>query len=143
MARAGQEISLGKQEYIETIHELCNGAMGRGVGTKAIADKLGVKMPSVTQALRRLSDAGLINYSPRTAVTLTDSGATLALELHRRHEILEEFFNSIGCPSEKAAKIACLVEHDIDMDVALKIKMISSHLHVCDSAQALLHDSKR
>ncbi len=127
MAKDG-EISLGKQGYIETIHELCEEAKGKGAGTKAIADRLGVKMPSVTQALKRLSDIGLINYSPRAAVTLTESGERLALELRCRHEILEEFFKKIGCTPEKASKIACLVEHDIDMDVAGKIQMISERI---------------
>jgi len=127
MAKDG-EISLGKQGYIETIHELCEASGGCGAGTKSIADKLGVKMPSVTQALKRLSEIGLINYSPRSAVTLTEAGEKLALELRCRHQILEEFFNKIGCPAEKAARIACLVEHDIDMDVATKIKMISERI---------------
>ena len=122
-----KSISLGKQGYIETIHELC-GEDGEGVGTKAIADRLGVKMPSVTQSLKRLAEMGLINYSPRKAVTLTGKGESFARELHCRHEILEEFFKKIGCPPGKASEIACLVEHDIDMDIALKIQGISKRL---------------
>lgn len=121
-----EEISLGKQGYIETIYELCEKA--GGAGTKAIAERLGVRMPSVTQALRRLSDLGLVNYSPRREVTLTGKGKSLATDLQRRHEILEDFFKRIGCAEGKAARIACLVEHDIDMDVALKIQRIAARI---------------
>ena len=143
MDRSSQQISLGKQEYIETIHELCGGSLSQATGTKAIADRLGVKMPSVTQALRRLAEAALVNYSPRSAVTLTLSGIRLAEELKARHEILEEFFNRIGCSPEKASKIACLVEHDIDMDIASKIKIISSHLETCESFATTLKDIEK
>jgi DtxR family Mn-dependent transcriptional regulator len=95
-------------------------------------------MPSVTQALQRLADAGLVNYSPRTAVTLTEAGTKLANELDTRHKILNEFFNSIGLAPEKADELACLVEHDIDLDAAMKIKLITGHLRECEGVQKLL-----
>ena len=119
-------ISLKRQNYLETIYDLCreNGS----ASTKSIAEKMQIKMPSVTEAVKNLSEKGLVNYSARKAITLTAKGLQVASELERKHSVLEDFFLSIGCNSEQASKTACLVEHDIDFEISAKLAKVSAAL---------------
>ncbi len=113
-------LSLVQQNYIETIHHLCE-THGHA-HTKAIADALNIRMASATEVVQTLSLAGCVNYSKRQAITLTDSGIELALELKNKHEILAQFFIKIGCTLDVAEETACKVEHHIDSDIALLIE---------------------
>lgn len=107
------ELTLNQQNYIETIFELCQ-AHGHA-HTKAIAESLGIKMASVTEALRSLSAKKLINYEVRKTITLTEHGELVAGELARRHKILAAFFHDIlGCSHARANEVACRIEHVID-----------------------------
>ncbi len=112
--------SLPLQSYVEVIDDII-----RDHGhahAKAIAQKLGISMPSVTEALRTLSGKGFVNYFPRQPVTLTTQGQELALELRQKHKILSEFFSLIGCDVELAKQTACVVEHQIDAKIASLIE---------------------
>ena len=41
--------------------------------------------------VKALSDAGLVEYSPRVGVQLTEPGRKLALHVLRRHRLIEQF----------------------------------------------------
>jgi len=107
------ELSLHQQNYLEVIYDLC-----RDHGhahTKAIADQLGIKMASVTEALRGLAARGLINYESRKEITMTADGQAIAGGLERCHLILADFFHNIlGCSEDRADEAACRIEHVID-----------------------------
>ncbi len=107
------KLSLKQQIYIETIYELCQ--IHEHAHAKSIADKLEVRMASVTGVLRSLSEKGLINYQPRQAVTLTEKGDAIGAELAQSHSILADFFHDImGCPKSRSERMACNIEHVID-----------------------------
>ncbi|MBN1864167.1 MAG: metal-dependent transcriptional regulator [Victivallales bacterium] len=115
--------SLPLQSYVKVIDDIT-----RDHGhahAKAIAAKLGISMPSVTEALRNLSGKGFVTYCPRMPVTLTRQGQNLAQELRHRHKILAEFFTMIGCGSDLARQTACIVEHQIDAEIA---RLIEKHM---------------
>jgi DtxR family Mn-dependent transcriptional regulator len=106
-------LTVGQETYIETIGRLC--ARHGHAHTKTIAEELRVRMPTVTQALGLLCQKGYIHYEARKAVTLTESGEKFAEELHRRHDLLNDFYHGIlGLSKRKADEIACRVEHVID-----------------------------
>ncbi len=106
-------LTMNQQAYIETIHALC--LEHHHAHTKAIAEKLGIKMASVTEAIRNLAEKKLVNYEVRKTITLTALGKRIAEELEKRHEILADFFHNIlGCPKKRSEDIACKVEHVID-----------------------------
>ena len=113
-------LSLVQQNYIETIHHLCE--IHGHAHTKAIAEELNIRMASATEAVQTLSAAGYVNYSKRQAITLTEQGEVLAAELQKRHAILAAFFKMIGSPDDVAEDAACRVEHNIDSDIALLIE---------------------
>jgi DtxR family Mn-dependent transcriptional regulator len=125
-------ISLKQQRYVETIFELSK--IHGHAHSKDIAETLGIKMASVTDAIKKLAEMGLVNYQARKSITLTDRGLEIALALDEKHLVLADFFNNIlGCSPKRSESFACSVEHVIDeefsdrlADFALFLKKESS-----------------
>ncbi len=116
MGEKTTSLTLNQQNYIETIYSLC--LAHEHAHVKAIAQKLRIKMASVTEAMQTLASMGLVNYTVRSTITLTQAGEEIARELHGRHEVLAAFFHEIlGCAPDKANSIACKVEHVIDPEL--------------------------
>ena len=81
------------QDYLKAIHQ--HGG-GEGVVLPVdIANALGVKAPSVTGMLKRLSDAGWITYAPKTGAKLTPEGLSEARRVIRRHRLVELFLTRV------------------------------------------------
>lgn len=90
---------------------------------KTIAEKSENKMPSVTEALRKLKGSGLINYARYSGVTLTEKGRRHALQLYEDHLTLYRFFrNVLGVREDIAEKDACTIEHVINRQTLKKLK---------------------
>ena len=81
------------QDYLKAIHQL--GGAGEFVSPNDIAKALGVKAPSVTGMLKRLADAGWIDYTPKTGAKLTAAGLAEALRVIRRHRLVELFLTRV------------------------------------------------
>src|SRR5438105_2104116 len=81
------------QDYLKVIHAL-NGADER-VLPVAIAGRLQVRAPSVTGMLKRLADAGWIDYEPGHGARLTAAGVTEARRVIRRHRLVELFLTRV------------------------------------------------
>ena len=112
------------EDYLEAIAEL-SAAEGHA-HTKEIADKLKVKMPSVTGALRQLAQMGYIVYNTHYPVTLTEKGKLIAEQVAARHKVLKKFFIDIlGMFPEAATEAACHLEHLIDEDTANRFVLFS------------------
>ena len=133
------ELSLHQQKYIETIYELCQEHEHEHAHSKSIAERLNIKMPSVTEALRTLSSLGMINYQVRKAITLTVKGGVVARILDCRHKNLAEFFVDIlGCDPERANNFACDIEHVIDCDLNSRLGAFTSFINNGSESQLAL-----
>lgn len=118
MPNSTEELTLHQQKYIEAIYELSLLGKHPHAHTKDIAEKLDIKMPSVTEALRNLQNLELINYKARKAVTLTNKGTRIGKELTKRHKAFFEFFTDLlGVDEKHSNDVACKVEHVIDKDI--------------------------
>ncbi len=89
---AGQP-SRAVQDYLKAIHTL--GGADDVVSPLAIADRLRVRAPSVTGMLKRLADAGWIDYEPRCGARLTPQGIAEARRVIRRHRLVELFLTRV------------------------------------------------
>ncbi len=81
------------QDYLKAIHRMGGGEAI--VSPHEIAVALGVKAPSVTGMLKRLSDAGWITYTPKSGAQLTPAGLSEALRVIRRHRLVELFLTRV------------------------------------------------
>lgn len=103
---------LGKsaEDYLEAIGLLCRRHGEAQVSD--IASMLQVKKPSVTAAIRRLSELGLVEYNLYAPLHLTEKGRQYADRVIHAHHVLRRFMREIaGLTSERANEAACLIEH--------------------------------
>jgi DtxR family Mn-dependent transcriptional regulator len=61
------------------------------VSVTALATALGVTPPSVSGMIQRLVGDGLVEHRGRAGVVLTARGEAQALQIHRRHRLIETF----------------------------------------------------
>jgi DtxR family Mn-dependent transcriptional regulator len=81
------------QDYLKAIHRL--GGAEAAVSTVQIAARLGVRAPSVTGMLKRLAEAGWIDYEPGRGASLTERGIGEARRVIRRHRLVELFLTRV------------------------------------------------
>ncbi|MCQ9369261.1 metal-dependent transcriptional regulator [Brevibacterium sp. 91QC2O2] len=84
------ELSASTQNYLKVIWSLTEWS-DAPVTAKSIAVKSGLKLSSVSDAIRRLSTQGLLTHAPYGAVELTEAGRAGALAMVRRHRLIETF----------------------------------------------------
>src|SRR6266850_498977 len=77
------------EDYLKSIYHLTN--QGGFATTSDIAAMLEVAPPSVSGMMKRLSETGLIEHVPYRGVQLTHQGRHAALQMIRRHRILEVY----------------------------------------------------
>ena len=78
------------EDYLKSILQI-TGQSGAEVTVGRIAADLKVTPGTVSSMMRTLSDEGLIEYLPRRSVTLLPEGRRQALQVVRRHRLLETF----------------------------------------------------
>jgi len=100
------------EDYLEAIAML--GGEDRIVRVSQISRRLKVKMPSVTSALRKLSEQGLVEHERYGYIKLTAEGKRIAKEVIRRHDALSHFLiDALGIDQQTAEEDACRIEHVI------------------------------
>ncbi len=91
----------------------------------ALAGKLGVRLPSVSRAVRNLTKLGLVEHKSYGNISLTESGELVARQIFRRKQCLTELLGRIlGMPAELAEKEANRLEHFLVDDVLLGLETL-------------------
>lgn len=62
---------------------------------RAVAEEMHIASSTATAMMKQLERAGLISYTRRKGVQLTDDGRTLALYMLRRHRLIETFLANV------------------------------------------------
>ena len=132
-----RELTQSLEDYLETIYELTQEVGGaRG---SSVADKLHVKRPSVTSALRSLAEKGLVNYSPYGPITLTEKGETEAKKVIRRHKAMEIFLERVlGVDGQSSKNEACRLEHAMSDEVTTRLVEFVEFIDSCPRVGASL-----
>lgn len=105
-------LSSSVEDYLKAIY--LQTREGKPTTTLALAETLNVRSASVTNMLQRLSEGqqGLIHYRKRYGVSLTPEGEKAALQIIRRHRLLEQFlYQVLGYPLEEVHQEAEKLEH--------------------------------
>jgi len=80
------------EDYLKSVFHLTS--QGGFATTSDIAEMLEVAPPSVSGMMKRLSETGLIEHVPYRGVQLTPQGRRAALQMIRRHRVLEVYLTS-------------------------------------------------
>lgn len=84
------ELSESTQNYLKVIWGISEHS-NEAATTSLIAARTGLKQSSVSDALKRLTKAGLITHQRYGTVELTKLGYTYAISMIRRHRLIETF----------------------------------------------------
>jgi len=99
------------EDYVELIAELIE-AQGEARPVE-IAERLGVKPPTVTKNISRLKEAGLVSREKYRAIFLTEEGRSLADACRQRHRTVVVFLQSLGIDQATAERDAEGIEHHV------------------------------
>jgi len=102
------------EDYLEVVYDL---VQTKGyAGSTDIAERLGVKSPSVTNMLQRLDGMGLIVYERYRGLRLTPKGEEMARFIKQKHVTIIRFLQILGV-GEKTTKLdAEGIEHHVHKD---------------------------
>jgi len=131
------ELSSSEEEYLEAIYTKQEGK-AQAATTGELATCLGVRDASVTEMLKKLSEKGLINYTPYRGATLTEAGCEIATKVKRKHRLLERFLVDIcGVGHHESHAQACEIEHVISDEAIDNLSAQLGHPSTCPGGSAI------
>ena len=117
-----RDLTDAMQDYVKEIYKLR--LEGKGATTSAIAERMGVRPPSVTAMVKRLSALGLAEHAPYRGVELTPAGERVALEVIRHHRLLELYLaQALGLSLDEVHSEADRLEHALSEELEAKIDL--------------------
>ena len=87
-----------------------------------IAREMNFSKPSVSIAMKKLREEGLITIGEDHEIELTSQGESIAETIYERHVIISQILMKIGVDETTAVKEACRIEHVISQDSFEKLK---------------------
>ncbi len=87
-----------------------------------IAREMGFSKPSVSIAMKKLKEDGLVTIGEGHEIKLTESGREIAERIYERHVVISQLLMRIGVEETTAVKEACRIEHVISQDSFEKLK---------------------
>ena len=106
--------------YLESIYVL---QKQKGfVRSVDVAEYMGYSKPSISRAMGLLKNGGFIEIAPDGAITLTETGTSVAEKIYERHTVLSGMLVALGVSPQVAAEDACKLEHAISDESFFAIK---------------------
>ncbi|WP_040797361.1 metal-dependent transcriptional regulator [Nocardia higoensis] len=102
------------QDYLKVIWTAREWSQEEKVTTKLLAERIGVSASTVSEAVRKLADQGLVEHARYGSITLTAQGSRAAVAMVRRHRLLETFLvNELGYGWDEVHDEAEVLEHAV------------------------------
>ncbi|NLG54669.1 MAG: metal-dependent transcriptional regulator [Rhodococcus sp.] len=101
------------QDYLKTIWTVQEWGEEK-VSTKLLAEKIGVSASTVSEAVRKLADQGLVDHAKYGSIQLTEAGRVAAVSMVRRHRLIETYLvNELGYGWDEVHDEAEILEHAV------------------------------
>ncbi|WP_169250787.1 metal-dependent transcriptional regulator [Brevibacterium sp. 'Marine'] len=101
------------EDYVTLIWKAYEWPGGRPATTE-MAEQLGVTASTVSANLKKLARDGYIDYEPYGQIVLTDAGRQIAVEIVRRHRIVESYLvEALGLTWDQVHDEADRLEHAV------------------------------
>lgn len=126
MTLEGTALSDKMRGYIKVIYSL--GSKQERVAISDVAANMGVAVASASHMMKRLADLDLVDHKPYKGVELTEKGEREALQVIRRHRLIELFLTEVvGLPWEEVHEEAERLEHSVSDRLLERITEILGH----------------
>lgn len=118
-----EKLTASLEDYLEIICNFENSK--KQIKAVDISKELHISRASVTEALKKLADKGLVNYGRYETISLTNEGKNIAQRVVSKHAVLQQFFEQVlDLSSEEASYNACKIEHIITDNAFAKISKL-------------------
>src|SRR5258706_4652985 len=119
-------LTRSKQDYLKALLTLA--PEGEAVGTSRIAARLKVSAPSVTNMIDGIPGERLVLHTPGAGARLTARGRRAALDIVRRHRLLETFLvRVLDLDGSEVHADAEILEHHVSDRVLAAIDRLVGH----------------
>lgn len=106
-------LSAVAQDYLKVIWTAQEWSQER-VSTKLLSEKIGVSASTVSEAIRKLSDQGLVDHARYGSIDLTEAGRIAAVGMVRRHRLIETYLmQDLGYGWDEVHDEAEVLEHAV------------------------------
>ena len=127
------------EDYLEAIIVLSR-ETGKDVRVTELSEQLGVSKPSVSVAVRKLTEAGFVEHEPYGAVQLTATSKEAAAAVAMRHNLLHRFLTEILDVNESIAQAdACKMEHGLSEETIERLGQFVEFLTSCPRSEPAWH----
>ncbi|SNS27713.1 DtxR family transcriptional regulator, Mn-dependent transcriptional regulator [Rhodococcoides kyotonense] len=107
------QLSAVAQDYLKVIWTASEWSED-AVSTKMLSERIGVSASTVSEAIRKLADQGMVDHARYGAISLTDRGRTAAIAMVRRHRLIETFLvRELGYGWDEVHDEAEILEHAV------------------------------
>lgn len=114
------ELTSALEDYLEMVYRLCSEKGYARVGE--LAETIGVRPPSVSKMMAKLSELGYIDSEPYDRIRLTPAGREKGSFLYSRHETVARFLRLIG--SESLLEETELIEHALSPHTVRQLRAL-------------------
>ncbi len=122
-----EQLSDSTQDYLKAIW-LAGEWSDEPITATTISQRVGVTLSTTSDALRRLRKSGLIDHAPYGSIQLTDTGRSHAVDMVRRHRLIETFLvRVLGYTWDQVHDEAEVLEHAVSDFMVDKIAGYLGH----------------
>jgi Mn-dependent DtxR family transcriptional regulator len=114
------------EDYLEAIYHLHE---EKGyISTADISERLGVKPPTVSDMVSKLTARGYLQHEKYRGMTLTKEGEKLARSVIKRHSVISEFLAMLGVNDPVAYEDTEGIEHHVHPATLKRIERAAEYL---------------
>lgn len=115
------------QDYLKKIYDLQEWDRS-GASLSVLADELGQRRSTASEAVKRLVAEGLVVHAPYGDITLSEDGRRLALQMVRRHRLIETYLlRELDYGVDEVHDEAEVLEHAVSDTFIARIDTIMGH----------------
>ncbi|WP_459957517.1 metal-dependent transcriptional regulator [Nocardia sp. IFM 10818] len=115
------------QDYLKIIWTAQEWSQDK-VTTKLLAERMEVSASTVSEAVRKLTEQGLVEHARYGSITLTEDGRRAAIAMVRRHRLIETFLvNELGYGWDEVHDEAEVLEHAVSETLMARIDAKLGH----------------
>lgn len=107
------QLSAVAQDYLKVIWTASEWSEDT-VSTKMLSERIGVSASTVSEAIRKLADQGMVDHARYGAISLTERGRHAAVAMVRRHRLIETYLvRELGYGWDEVHDEAEILEHAV------------------------------
>ncbi len=125
-------LSESEQMYLVTIRKICESCTDTSIPIPHLAEELSILPVSVNQMVKKLAEAGYVEYIPYKGVELTILGREISTKILRHRRLWEVFLvKDLKMTLDEANSLTCRLEHITTEDVAQRLSTFLGEPTVC------------